>query len=102
MAGVPGPVHLDLPRDVLNESVELPDVGRLIHGVVAAPAPETEAVAAAVRLLEKARRPVLLAGGGVLLVRGQGRDRRVGRWRLHERSAPELAFCAQIGDNERF
>ena len=66
MTGVPGPVHLDLPRDVLNESVELPDMGRLIRGEVAAPAPEAEAVAAAVRLLEKARRPVLLAGGGVL------------------------------------
>ncbi len=66
MAGVPGPVHLDLPRDVLNESVEPPDMGRLIRGEVAAPAPEAVAVAAAVRLLEKARRPVLLAGGGVL------------------------------------
>ena len=26
MTGVPGPVHLDLPRDVLNESVERPDL----------------------------------------------------------------------------
>ena len=66
MTGVPGPVHLDLPRDVLNETVELPDMGGLIHGEVAAAAPEAEAVASAVRLLEKARRPVLLAGGGVL------------------------------------
>ena len=66
MTGVPGPVHLDLPRDVLNETVEAPDLSRLIRGEVAAPAPEREAVAAAVRLLEKARRPVLLAGGGVL------------------------------------
>ena len=66
MTGVPGPVHLDLPRDVLNESVEAPDMGRLIRGEVAAAAPEPEAVAAAARLLEKARRPVLLAGGGVL------------------------------------
>ena len=66
MTGVPGPVHLDLPRDVLNETVAAPDLSRLIRGEVAAPAPEREAVAAAVRLLEKARRPVLLAGGGVL------------------------------------
>ena len=66
MTGVPGPVHLDLPRDVLNESVEAPDMARLIRGEVAAPAPEAEAVAAAVRLLEKARRPLLVAGGGVL------------------------------------
>ncbi len=66
MTGVPGPVHLDLPRDVLNESVEMPDMGRLFHVDVAAPAPEAEAVAAAARLLEKARRPLVLAGGGVL------------------------------------
>ena len=66
MAGVPGPVHLDLPRDVLNESVERPDMGRLIRAEVAAAAPDGEAVAAATALLGKARRPVLLAGGGVL------------------------------------
>lgn len=66
MTGVPGPVHLDLPRDVLNENVEMPDMGRLFRGDVAVPAPDAEAVAAAARLLEKARRPVLLAGGGVL------------------------------------
>ncbi|MDE0213710.1 MAG: thiamine pyrophosphate-binding protein, partial [Deltaproteobacteria bacterium] len=66
MTGVPGPVHLDLPRDVLNESVEMPDMGRLFRGDVAVPAPDAEAVTAAARLLEKARRPVLLAGGGVL------------------------------------
>ena len=40
MTGVPGPVHLDLPRDVLNESVERPDLSRLIRGEVAAPGPE--------------------------------------------------------------
>ena len=66
MTGVPGPVHLDLPRDVLNENVEMPDMGRLFRGDVAVPAPDAEAVAGAARLLEKARRPVLLAGGGVL------------------------------------
>ena len=66
MTGVPGPVHLDLPRDVLNENVEMPDMGRLFRGDVAVPAPDAEALTAAARLLEKARRPVLLAGGGVL------------------------------------
>lgn len=66
VAGIPGPVHLDLPRDVLNESVEAPDLGRLLRGQVAAPAPDARAVAAAASLLEKARRPLLLAGGGVL------------------------------------
>ncbi len=66
MTGVPGPVHLDLPRDVLNENVEMPDMGRLFRGDVAVPAPDAEAVTAAARLIEKARRPVLLAGGGVL------------------------------------
>ena len=66
VAGIPGPVHLDLPRDVLNESVEAPDLRRLLRGQVAAPAPDARAVAAAASLLEKARRPLLLAGGGVL------------------------------------
>ena len=72
MTGVPGPVHLDLPRDVLNENVEMPDMGRLFRGDVAVPAPDADAVAGAARLIEKARRPVLLAGGGVLWSEASG------------------------------
>ncbi len=70
VSGVPGPVHVDLPRDVLNEDAEAP-VGlaprpRLRQG------PDPEAVARAAALLKGAARPLILAGGGVLRAEASG------------------------------
>ena len=65
-SGIPGPVHLDLPRDVLNENVDALDLRNVLAGKPTPPAPGREGIDAAVTLLEQARRPVLLAGGGVL------------------------------------
>ncbi len=61
--GRPGPVLLALPEDLLDEptDAELPDVSP------ASPQPPDEAaVAEIVELLGGARRPLILAGGGVL------------------------------------
>jgi acetolactate synthase-1/2/3 large subunit len=65
LTGVPGPVLLDLPVDVLFRRVQLdsppqPDV-RLPYS----PAPAGEAIAEAVELLRSARRPAVVAGGGL-------------------------------------
>jgi acetolactate synthase-1/2/3 large subunit len=65
--GRPGPVHIFLPMDVQadSDSVEIPDPatrkpsGR-IYG-------DPEKVIEAAKLLAKAERPVILAGGGVIL-----------------------------------
>ncbi|MCL6298656.1 thiamine pyrophosphate-binding protein [Streptomyces kronopolitis] len=60
-----GPVWLEIPQDVLLAEVEIPAV----TGLRAAPrelAPRPELVAAAADLLAGARRPVILAGGGVV------------------------------------
>ncbi|MDQ3937446.1 MAG: thiamine pyrophosphate-binding protein [Chloroflexota bacterium] len=61
--GRPGPVLMSLPEDVLDEPLddEPPD----IRPPVPAP-PDALAVQAVVDMLEAARRPVILAGGGVL------------------------------------
>jgi acetolactate synthase-1/2/3 large subunit len=69
--GRPGPVLVDLPKDVSNatmewywpEEVDLP-------GYRPATAPDPEAVARAVELILAAERPVIYAGGGVLKSRG--------------------------------
>lgn len=66
MSGVPGPVHVDLPRDLLNEDVESPCPANQQSGKRLRLAPDPEAVAAAAALLKTAQRPLLLAGGGVL------------------------------------
>jgi len=68
--GRPGPVLVDLPKDVLTEqtpfewpaSVDLP-------GYRPATAPHGKQVRAAARLLSTAQRPVLYVGGGVLKAR---------------------------------
>ena len=68
-SGVPGPVYLELPIDIL-----FGDAQGLAHKVsevrrAAPPAPETAAIEQAIALLAKAERPVIMAGTGVVLSR---------------------------------
>ncbi|MEM5382651.1 thiamine pyrophosphate-binding protein [Paraburkholderia phymatum] len=59
-----GPVALNLPRDILAETVEYDAGPSAWHGAPP-PAGEPDAVAQAARLLAGAARPLILAGGGV-------------------------------------
>jgi acetolactate synthase-1/2/3 large subunit len=66
LTGRPGPILLDLPMDVLVEAAEvaLPDPGaHEAHGAMRPAASEIERAA---ELLVSARRPVIVAGGGVI------------------------------------
>jgi acetolactate synthase-1/2/3 large subunit len=67
LSGRPGPVHLDLPMDVQAEAaeVEIPDFDRRVPA--ARPRPDADLTHKAARLLYEARRPVIVAGGGVIL-----------------------------------
>lgn len=63
-SGRPGPVLVDIPKDVQFAAVNENGYRRLRE----APAPvETPALEAAARLIERARRPVILAGHGITL-----------------------------------
>lgn len=70
LGGRPGPVHLDIPQDVLaqvahfadDEFAPAPQRYRATHG----PRPAAAAVAEAVAVLRTARRPLVVAGGGVV------------------------------------
>ena len=69
-SGRPGPVHLDIPQDVLatpvvwrSDEFELEPAR---YRTLAGPRPAAEAVAAAAALLRRARRPLIVAGGGVV------------------------------------
>jgi acetolactate synthase-1/2/3 large subunit len=64
--GRPGPILLDVPMDVQAEAAEvtLPEPAeRTAHG---RPRPDADAVERAARLLSEAKRPVIVAGGGVI------------------------------------
>ena len=67
LSGRPGQVHLDLPMDVQADSadVDLPDFDQRVP--VARPRPDSDYTQKAARLLCEAKRPVIVAGGGVIL-----------------------------------
>ena len=70
-SGAPGPVHLELAgthAQILEREAELMPLWeeRFMKVPAFRPAPEPDAVQAAVQLLAQAARPVILAGGGVI------------------------------------
>ena len=61
-----GPVHLNLPRDVLSETAEFPPFqSPLDYRVQSYPAGNEDEVIRASTLLKGADRPVIIAGGGI-------------------------------------
>jgi len=69
-SGRPGPVAIELPQDLFNETHD--NVAPIVEPCFGAapayrPAPDPDSVRAAVDLLEAASRPVVIAGGGVWL-----------------------------------
>ena len=75
-SGRPGPVLLDLPEDVMHGEHEFaPEDFYVNERILSAPSirfrPSADAVEAAAEMLAKARRPLILAGGGVHLSQAQ-------------------------------
>lgn len=69
LSGVPGPVYLELPIDVLfDDASEVAGNTPLVQRG-AQPAPEAAAIEQAIALLAQAERPVIMAGTGVVLSR---------------------------------
>lgn len=65
LSGRPGPVLIDIPKDVLTQTIEItdwPEPGRRETPAV----PEAAAIAEAARMINAAQRPVLYLGGGVI------------------------------------
>ncbi|AWY42888.1 5-guanidino-2-oxopentanoate decarboxylase [Pseudomonas putida] len=58
----PRPVHIEIPLDVLEMSAD--DLDLSARPLPAAPAPAPQAIEAAVALINNAKRPLILAGGG--------------------------------------
>ncbi len=70
LSGRPGPVHLDIPQDVLVQPVTWQhdefDLPPSRYRALQGPRPAACTVAAAVDVLRRAQRPVVVAGGGVV------------------------------------
>lgn len=67
MSGRPGPVLIDVPKDVQNQLITI-DEGELPAPAVADPTPPLDmaAIEAAAQMINAAERPVLYLGGGVV------------------------------------
>ena len=75
-SGRPGPVVLDVPEDVCHGEHDFaPEEFRCDPGTTAIPArrsrPDSGSIAEAARMIRAARRPMILAGGGVHLSQAQ-------------------------------
>jgi acetolactate synthase-1/2/3 large subunit len=66
LSGRPGPVLIDMPMDVQADDADVAIPEPASHQPQGRPRPDTASVERAARLLVEARRPVLLAGGGVI------------------------------------
>jgi acetolactate synthase-1/2/3 large subunit len=66
LSGRPGPVHVDLPMDVQAEATEVGAADPARRIARSRPRPDAEATRHAARLLIRADRPVVIAGGGVI------------------------------------
>jgi acetolactate synthase-1/2/3 large subunit len=81
LAGRPGPVHLEIPADVLTREADFAvaelDAPRS-RVVPASPAPDPDAIARAADLLAAAERPLLIAGGGVVRAGAEAQARALG------------------------
>jgi acetolactate synthase-1/2/3 large subunit len=65
--GRPGPVLVDIPKDVLNAELEWADpVDLEMPGYKPTTTPHPRRIAEAVRRIESAERPVLYVGGGII------------------------------------
>ncbi len=69
-SGRPGPVLLDIPKDVQNETLQLARLPEPVRRQ-APPEPHPAQIAEAARMIDAAARPVLYLGGGVTQARAQ-------------------------------
>lgn len=63
--GRPGPVHLSLPYDLAREEIQAEVIAPERYRPMEPAAPAVEALEQAAAILRRARRPVMIAGGGV-------------------------------------
>ena len=70
LGGRPGPVHLDIPQDVLSQPVAFDEAEFAVppsrYRALGRVRPDAEAVRQAATLMREARRPLIVAGGGVV------------------------------------
>lgn len=106
LSGRPGPVHLDIPHDVLAATfdwrAEEFEIAPQRYRALAGPRPAVQPLAAAVALLQAARKPLLVAGGGVIAADAVHELRTLAAL-MHAPVAPtQMALGAVASDSAHF
>jgi len=71
VTGRPGPVYLEIPRDILEQEADVASIElQKVYRAAAAPMGDPTAIETAARMIDRAQRPVLIAGGGVWWAQG--------------------------------
>jgi acetolactate synthase-1/2/3 large subunit len=79
-SGRPGPVLVDIPKNVANSRIEyLPPGENRIRPYAAVPPPHPKQLRTVAKLIRQARRPLIFAGGGVILAGGSQELTRLAR-----------------------
>jgi acetolactate synthase I/II/III large subunit len=80
-SGRPGPVLVDIPKNVANGRMEyLPPGENRIRPYSTVPQPHAKQLRSVAKLIREARRPLIFAGGGVILSGGSEELTRLARW----------------------
>lgn len=106
LSGRPGPVHLDIPQDVLAAPTDYVDdefdLAPSRYRATLGPRPARALVEQAVALLRLARRPLIVAGGGVVASGAADAVRRIAR-RLGAPVVPtQMALGVVASDSPHF
>jgi tartronate-semialdehyde synthase len=72
LSGRPGPVLIDLPLDVQNSQIEF-DIDLYKPSRLKVPKPPKPAIEKAIKMLDEAKNPVIIMGGGVILAKAENK-----------------------------
>ena len=104
VSGRPGPVAVEMPWDMFPASADVTPVEPL--GKRANPMPDPDKIAALAKLVDGAKAPMIVVGGGALRRRARGagagrEDRRAGRRLPHRQGHGRFAPSAVADDGRR-
>ena len=77
LSGRPGPVWLDIPLNVQGALIEEAALPAFDHQPYISPAPESSEIGRLLELLENSRRPLIIAGHGIILAHAEESFRRL-------------------------
>jgi acetolactate synthase-1/2/3 large subunit len=106
LSGRPGPVHLDIPQDVLSAQSTFRDdefdVPPERYRLVGSPRGNARQIEAAANLLRQARRPLFVAGGGVVVSGAERRLRELAKVLRAPAIATQMALGVVPTDDPHF